>query len=275
MLPVLDSGRDMRPLAALERFLERLFERPGARLFRPAIRPIQIQRQIERAMEHARQRDGERVVVPSRSIVRLHPSDLAPDVETSTVLASELADAVLRFARDHRYVVAERPTVELVADPRVRRGEAEVTTSDAATRGPLFDSAHGARLDGGPGTNGPAALREDTARYPVPHTRVPSTILRSVAPDGRERRFEISTPLVTIGRATDNQLVLDDRRASRHHARLTARAGGLVFTDLDSTNGSVVNGKRVREVALGPGDRIELGKTVLFVESVGAPTPGA
>ena len=46
------------------------------------------------------------------------------------------------------------------------------------------------------------------------------------------------------------------------------RRGTLVYTDLQSTNGSRVNGTTVEEVVLGVGDRIELGDTLLIVEAV-------
>jgi pSer/pThr/pTyr-binding forkhead associated (FHA) protein len=62
--------------------------------------------------------------------------------------------------------------------------------------------------------------------------------------------------------------VLADPRVSRHHARLQARRGTLVFTDLGSTNGSRVNGVRVDECALGTGDRVVVGDTVLLVEQL-------
>ena len=63
-------------------------------------------------------------------------------------------------------------------------------------------------------------------------------------------------------------LVLPDARVSRHHARLQGRRGALVLTDLGSTNGSRVNGVTVEEVVLGEGDRIQVGDTILIVESV-------
>src|SRR6267142_1295583 len=66
----------MGPLAAVERFLERLFERQTARLFKTAIRPIQVQRRLERAMEGSRVRDGSRTLVPHRFTVRMTPDDL-------------------------------------------------------------------------------------------------------------------------------------------------------------------------------------------------------
>ena len=76
--------------------------------------------------------------------------------------------------------------------------------------------------------------------------------------------------MLTIGRAADNDLVLDDQRVSRHHARLQGRRGMLVLTDLDSANGSRVNSVAITEVALGAGDRIEIGTTILVVEAVPA-----
>ena len=67
------------------------------------------------------------------------------------------------------------------------------------------------------------------------------------------------------GRGTDNEIVILDERVSRHHGRFTARHGVLVYTDLDSTNGSLVNGVRVRDVALGVGDVVRLGRTTLTI----------
>ena len=62
--------------------------------------------------------------------------------------------------------------------------------------------------------------------------------------------------------------MLADARVSRHHARLQTRRGTLVFTDLGSTNGSRVNGVRVDECALGTGDRVQVGDTILLVEQL-------
>jgi pSer/pThr/pTyr-binding forkhead associated (FHA) protein len=85
---------------------------------------------------------------------------------------------------------------------------------------------------------------------------------------GGERIVEVDGTPLTIGRAHDNSLALGDARVSRHHGRLQARMGALVYTDLDSMNGSRVNGIRVDEIALGPGDRLQVGDTVLVVEAL-------
>ena len=93
-------------------------------------------------------------------------------------------------------------------------------------------------------------------------------LIRVCAPDGTERTIEVDGTPVGIGRAADNGVVLLDGRVSRRHGRLQARRGTLVYTDVGSTNGSRVNGIRVDEIALGLGDRVQVGDTVLVVETL-------
>src|SRR6478752_4645169 len=116
----------MPPLTAIERFFERLFERPSARLFRARLQPVQLQRRIERAMEGERLTTSDRTLVPNRFVVHLHPADLEEFGEMSGSLASELADGALSFARAHRYTVVDRPQVDLVADPKLERTDIRV-----------------------------------------------------------------------------------------------------------------------------------------------------
>jgi hypothetical protein len=117
----------------------------------------------------------------------------------------------------------------------------------------------------------PGGIRGDgteTLVYRRPAPSPASALVRVIARDGAERTLAVDGVPVTIGRAIDNSLVLGDTRVSRHHGRLQTRRGTLVFTDLGSTNGSRVNGIRVDECALGPGDRVQVGDTVLLVEQL-------
>jgi pSer/pThr/pTyr-binding forkhead associated (FHA) protein len=104
-----------------------------------------------------------------------------------------------------------------------------------------------------------------TRVYTVPRPRTPRAVLRVTDPDGRTREVVVDGDL-TIGRATDNDLVALDGRVSRHHGRITGRRGTLVYADLGSTNGSRVNDVPVTEVVLGVGDRLEIGDTAIIVE---------
>ncbi len=73
----------------------------------------------------------------------------------------------------------------------------------------------------------------------------------------------LKTDRTTLGRKESNTLVLTDTMASSYHCEITREAGGYVLRDLGSTNGSVVNGEPVSEIALNHGARIRIGKTVL------------
>jgi hypothetical protein len=282
----------MGPLAAVERFLERLFERQTARLFKTAIRPIQVQRRLERAMEGSRVRDGSRTLVPHRFTVRLTPDDLAAVRASAPSLAADLADGALAFARAHGYSLLDRPSVSLRADPSVEVGDIvvdvnapgqpeavrEVSSAPAspevappiapprpieppsATAGPRTEAP---RPTASPG---PA---DGTAVFVVPISDGPRATLREHRPDGSSRTIVFDGRPLTIGRAPDNGLVVRDGRASRHHARIDGRRGSLVLSDLGSTNGSFVNDRRVESVALGEGDRIRIGTTSYVVEALG------
>jgi pSer/pThr/pTyr-binding forkhead associated (FHA) protein len=74
---------------------------------------------------------------------------------------------------------------------------------------------------------------------------------------------DLSTP-VTIGREEGNSLRLNDERVSRFHAKVQFDNGEVILTDLDSTNGTRVNGNVVQIRRLRIGDRICVGRSVLL-----------
>jgi hypothetical protein len=80
------------------------------------------------------------------------------------------------------------------------------------------------------------------------------------------RRYTLTGPLTVIGRSSACDVALDDASASRRHAELRRRGGKTVLVDLDSTNGTLVNGRRVREAPLRAGDRITIGTTTIVFE---------
>jgi pSer/pThr/pTyr-binding forkhead associated (FHA) protein len=91
-------------------------------------------------------------------------------------------------------------------------------------------------------------------------------ILRTVsAPDEDERTFRILPGGVrTIGRTTAADFILDEGLVSRVHCRLTATpSGDLEIRDLDSTNGTFVNGRRVEVARVASGDTLQVGRVEL------------
>jgi serine phosphatase RsbU (regulator of sigma subunit)/pSer/pThr/pTyr-binding forkhead associated (FHA) protein len=81
------------------------------------------------------------------------------------------------------------------------------------------------------------------------------------------RRFRLDRPVMTLGRSSTNDLPLSDRTLSRVHARLERSDSGQIrVVDLGSRNGTTVNNVRITEpVTLKPGDRVQLGETLIDV----------
>ncbi len=84
-----------------------------------------------------------------------------------------------------------------------------------------------------------------------------------VVHEGKEYRYEISDPLFTIGREDSNQLCLPYSAISRRHALIKFSNSEYKIEDLNSSNGLVVNGTKVRETNLDHGDVIQLGNVYL------------
>jgi signal transduction histidine kinase len=87
---------------------------------------------------------------------------------------------------------------------------------------------------------------------------------------GRDQgtRFRLDEPTVTLGRGASNAVQLHDTEVSREHAELRRRDNVFVIRDLNSSNGTYVNGRPVKEQELASGDQVQLGRTLLLYTGV-------
>src|SRR6476646_2632967 len=92
---------------------------------------------------------------------------------------------------------------------------------------------------------------------------------------GAERRELFDKPEINVGRVQGNDLMLPKGNVSKRHARLLFRDGRVIVTDLKSTNGTYVNGRKIAQATLvREGDKIYVGDFVLRIEA-GAGTSAA
>src|SRR5689334_5683348 len=92
---------------------------------------------------------------------------------------------------------------------------------------------------------------------------------------GAERRELFDKPEINVGRVQGNDLMLPKGNVSKRHARLLFRDGRVIVTDLKSTNGTYVNGRKIAQATLvREGDKIYVGDFVLRVELSGSTSPG-
>src|SRR5512135_701086 len=171
----------MRPMARVERFIERLVERPTARVFRTRLQPVQVLRRIEREMEGAVRRSGGHPVAPDRIVVRLAPPDLVA-LQPLDATAERLASGALAFARAHGFLLRERPSVMLEAADTVDGGDVEVEAGFSpapATEAGLDDSnAPGGSLG--------------TRVFEIPVVHVPRAALELTEPGRAGRRVALA-----------------------------------------------------------------------------------
>ncbi len=99
---------------------------------------------------------------------------------------------------------------------------------------------------------------------PQPQTQTPNgAALRAVRGNDAGKTFPLAKDVVIMGRGVSTDITLWDIRASRAHCRIDRRGNAYRISDLNSANGTYVNGKKIRVHDLQPGDMIKIGASVL------------
>jgi pSer/pThr/pTyr-binding forkhead associated (FHA) protein len=87
------------------------------------------------------------------------------------------------------------------------------------------------------------------------------------------RTHELNVDKTTIGRVDDNTFQIADPSVSSHHCEVILRGSDVVIKDLNSTNGSFINGEKITETVLKPGQTLRLGQIELQLLTEGMPIP--
>jgi len=244
-------------LQRFEKRLEGLVEGAFAKVFKGVVHPVEILNAMQREAEaHKAILAGGRTLVPNRYVIDLSPYDHSRLAPYAAALAQELAQSQAEFIGEQGWTVYGDVIVEIERGEGLDTGMFRVTA--VYTGGDVAPAAGGYEAPGGygspygqqPGYPGGAGAPGGPGRN-----------ARLVSNDGRT--YPLSVGSTVIGRGDQANLRLPDVGISRRHARLDFDGGQVVLTDLDSTNGTSVNGQRVSAVALNPGDMIQIGTTTL------------
>jgi hypothetical protein len=252
-------------LARFERLMEQAVEGSLRRVFPTTLQPVQLAKAAARAMEEAQVIGLRGTEVPNRYRLRLAPADLERFGDYTVTLARELRTYLIDYAHERGLRPIAEPTVELLVDPSVRpgsvRAEARFVDLAPAQKTEIEDAVEGTRR---------LRLADLAAARPSPPVAGAKRGLWLVDPF--EVRFALEPEdnrIVRIGRATDNDVVIDNKRISRYHAQLRWVETSWLLYDLDSTNGTYVDGQRVDPAqphALAAGAALRLGDHDLRVD---------
>jgi hypothetical protein len=241
----------VNPLDRLEQAIERVMEGTFSRLFRQSIQPAEIGRKLERAMVANQRISVGTAIVPNDYVVELHPKDFAQIAQYANGLARQMESWLAEFAGERGFTVVDRIRVRFEGSRRagVHHPRVRATITDQVSERAYRPSPSAL----------PAAQR--TQAFEAVGKPVTTTFrLRLLSGSEAGREVAIDRDRVSVGRSEDNDVVFDAPDVSRRHARIERTGGRLRVVDLNSTNGTRVNGITVSVSDLSPGDEVMFGE---------------
>lgn len=225
--------------------IERGLDRGVTSVFSPGrgqLKPLDLAQGLKRECDDQIQvMDRVRTLAPNVFTVYLHSQDFDRFASWQDTLIEELQRVLMEHAEKQRYMFVGAVSVDLKRDDEVKPGRFE--TESRTERGSVAPATGAASGPGG---------------HPI------------LEIDGQQ--YLLTGPVTVIGRGGDSDIILEDTGVSRHHLELrTEEDGTLVATDLGSTNGTFVDGERIRTpVVLQDRSLLKIGRTRLTVT---LPTP--
>jgi hypothetical protein len=266
------AERDVNPLEQAGGLFRRILERVGATVDEklaagdssrlPATAVGALAAALERSIESNLRADarGVRRVAPDRyAILLTYEQNGDLNDAHRQALAKELAASAYEYIANHRYTTLKPVFVEVGCDLFV--GTTTIRTSFSPAPG---ETADGAVSEVRPTAAGNVKPIEGGADYRLVGSGGKPVYTVRIAPGGDP---------ITFGRSAGNRILIDHHSVSKFHATIgMGHDGQLLVTDLDTTNGTFVNGDRTRVTGIRPisaGDTILFGDVPFRIEKVG------
>jgi hypothetical protein len=220
--------------------------------FRSPVQPAELAKALGKAMDDERMVGVGKVYAPVTYTVALSPEDADKLRDFMPVLAGELATFLAERAREHGYHTASKPSVAFTRHNDLRLGRFRVSAGHA---------------DAGPRPEEQPPLKDASEDAPVAPNEAAGFATVTVGEDDHD--VALHGDRMVIGRLTGCDICLDDANVSRRHAELLRIGEDWFVADLESTNGTMVNGDTVSKARLREGDVIEIGVTRLTFHAGG------
>jgi len=182
--------------------------------------------------------DGHTITVPNTFFINIHPSRLSFWQSHQSFL-DDLAKELYQAGSEVGFYFRSTPYLALVTNKDISPNDLQVT---AVTNQSELGETSSLAINSNPTSN--------NSSDPLP--------INAFLIVNGSRHFPLNQSVINIGRDMDNHLVLDDPCVSRNHIQLRSVKGRFIIFDLNSTGGTYVNGKRVNQCILSPGDVISL-----------------
>ena len=265
--------------------MRRIVEDSFARLFPSRLQPVELGRKLERAMDDNIQIQNEgRRLAPNVYDISLSIED-HQQLSPNQALIRDWQNQLVEFARRRNYILGRIPVIRLHPDNTLHTGipRIEAKLVDQHVSGGADASASGImptqelsredlerlRIQLPPVQQIPdnPIIGSTPTQYPAPptggpatHPPMPKAKLTYRSPKGGQQVYPIEKPVVSLGRDLSNDILIEDKGASRFHAQIKYQSDGqFTIFDLGSTNGITVNNTpHTRQHTLRNGDHFSI-----------------
>lgn len=255
-------------LQDLERILGSFWEGIFARSSRQ-IQPVEIARALIQEMARQRRVSVSRIYAPNVFTVSLGKADFEKTTPLQAALCRELEEYLLKKAGERGFTLIGRPEVSFLEDEALGIGDIRVTSGFAPAE---IEIEMPKKVGSGP----VEPVIEDLPQFDrtmvfqkEEKEQPPQEGLFLTVVQGPDQGLNIplqGTGPFMIGRKSTNNMALSDVNASREHAMLEWRNGVLYLVDLNSRNGTFVNGTGIEQHRLEAGDQILIGENLLQIK---------
>lgn len=240
---------------SLERYIEGFFKDK----FKGVLQPVDVAKGLAREMRDQRRTGLQEIYVPNRYEIYLSPKDMDSLQLLIDRLSLEMAEYIAARAAEKEYTLLGPVKVTFQEHQEVLTGQLKLES--------FFDETVESGV-GGPG------VPEETLQFkpirqpgfgPGLSRQRPEPKAQLVVVEGEHggRKFFINGSLAVIGRREICDIYLPDTSVSRRHAVITRSGERYLIKDHESTNGTYVNGVKIKQTELVPGDVIKVGRVVL------------
>ncbi len=222
----------------LEKSVGNVVANAFSRFGKSDLKPIEIASALKNALdEHAATMSRERTVSPNVFAIALGPQDYDKVAQWGEeALIEELVNSVIEYATDQDYAFLGPIKIRFQCNDAIKSGTVKV---EASTKR---------------GNVAPATSHAASAEHPIIEVGA--------------KRYILTGAITVIGRGSECDVTVDDTGVSRRHLELRITPHGVIATDLNSTNGSFVEGHRIKNATLVDGNTLTIGRThIMFWNS--------
>lgn len=235
------------------------------------LQPVEIAKELVKAMLKNKQVSISQVYVPNIYRVFLHSSDWSPLASFGDAFLIELSKYIYAEGQRSGFTFLSKPSIELHSDDTVKPREMfiEVDFDDSIEVNWEEDEEYSGIDDASEGWRDQTNIFQSSSPLNLTEGqdvgRKSHYFLEIIEGPDQGKNFPLEEEIIHVGRHAQCEIVLNDLEVSRRHFKISRIGSGWEADDLGSTNGTWLNSQRISKQIIVPGDRIEIGQSVMVI----------